>query len=131
MVFNVLIGNTDDHARNHAFFVEGSSIQLTPAYDITPFPRAGGEAGHGMKVFGQSNLSRISLCLQAASGFGLDQDEARAILKAQIENIVAEFDPLCEEVAMDQTTRRLLRRRAVLNPDIFADGYEGLNPKGW
>ncbi|MEM9282409.1 MAG: HipA domain-containing protein, partial [Verrucomicrobiota bacterium] len=47
LVFNVLIGNTDDHARNHSFFVEGLNIRLTPAYDLTPFPRAGGEAGHG------------------------------------------------------------------------------------
>ncbi|MCG6357660.1 HipA domain-containing protein [Vibrio fluvialis] len=36
MVFNVLIGNTDDHARNHAFFVEGEKISLSPAYDICP-----------------------------------------------------------------------------------------------
>ena len=34
MVFNILIGNTDDHARNHAFFWNGRHYQLTPAYDI-------------------------------------------------------------------------------------------------
>ena len=59
LVFNVLVGNTDDHARNHSFFVGGKTIRLTPAYDITPFPRAGGEASHGMRITQQSNLSRI------------------------------------------------------------------------
>lgn len=31
MVFNVLIGNTDDQARNHVFYVIDEKISLTPA----------------------------------------------------------------------------------------------------
>lgn len=35
IVFNILVGNTDDHPRNHAAFVNAdSSLTLTPAYDI-------------------------------------------------------------------------------------------------
>ncbi|MBN9447928.1 MAG: HipA domain-containing protein, partial [Bosea sp.] len=34
IVFSILCGNTDDHARNHSAFWTGSSLQLTPAYDI-------------------------------------------------------------------------------------------------
>jgi len=41
LVFNVLCGNTDDHARNHAAFWDGSELTLTPAYDICPQNRAG------------------------------------------------------------------------------------------
>lgn len=131
MAFNVLMGNTDDHARNHAFFVEGPAIRLSPAYDLTPFPRAGGEAGHGMKIRGQSNLSRIALCLDSAGSFGLKRDEARHLVEVQIGIIRSQFDGLCEEAGMDEITRRLLRRRAVLNPDIFAGGCEDLNPSDW
>ena len=36
IVFNILVGNTDDHARNHAAFWNGESLSLTPAYDICP-----------------------------------------------------------------------------------------------
>ncbi len=32
LAFNVLCGNTDDHARNHAAFWDGYSLRLTPAY---------------------------------------------------------------------------------------------------
>jgi serine/threonine-protein kinase HipA len=130
LVFNVLIGNTDDHARNHSFFVEGNTIRLTPAYDITPFPRAGGEASHGMKITQRSNLSRIRLCLETAPEFGLSEDEARSIVEAQVRGIAENFDGLCEETGMAQTTRSQLRRRAVLNPDVFS-GCEELNPKEW
>lgn len=130
LVFNVLIGNTDDHARNHSFFVEGKTIRLTPAYDITPFPRAGGEASHGMKITQRSNLSRIRLCLDTAPEFGLSEEVARSIVEAQVRGIAEIFDGLCEEIGMTPTTRSQLRRRAVLNPDVFA-GCEELNPRGW
>ncbi|CAN0585884.1 unnamed protein product, partial [Laminaria digitata] len=44
LVFNILCGNTDDHARNHAAFWDGKSLHLTPAYDICPQSRTGNEA---------------------------------------------------------------------------------------
>jgi serine/threonine-protein kinase HipA len=37
----ILCGNTDDHARNHAAFWDGTTLMLTPAYDICPQGRAG------------------------------------------------------------------------------------------
>jgi hypothetical protein len=81
-----------------------------------------------MKIFGPSNLSRISLCIATASAFGIMREEAIAIAEAQIAGVAGQFDGLCESAGMDRTTRLLLRRRAVLNPDIFAGAYEWLNP---
>lgn len=130
MVFNVLMGNTDDHARNHSFFVEGGKIRLTPAYDVTPFPRAGGEASHGMKITRTSNLSRIRLCLDSAIEFGLSEEKARSIVKHQVNGIMDHFDELCEEAGMTTAMIERLRGRAVLNPDVFA-GCDECNPKGW
>ena len=42
IVFNILSGNTDDQARNHAAFWDGEALSLTPAYDICPQGRTGG-----------------------------------------------------------------------------------------
>ena len=39
IVFNILISNTDDHLRNHAFLYEGQNgWRLSPAYDLNPLP---------------------------------------------------------------------------------------------
>ena len=39
IVFTVLISNTDDHLRNHAFLYEGQKgWRLSPAYDLNPVP---------------------------------------------------------------------------------------------
>ena len=36
IIFNVLIHNTDDHLRNHGFFINEHGIRLSPAYDMNP-----------------------------------------------------------------------------------------------
>jgi serine/threonine-protein kinase HipA len=36
IVFSILIHNTDDHLRNHGFFIDDRGIRLSPAYDINP-----------------------------------------------------------------------------------------------
>ena len=52
LVFNILCGNTDDHARNHAVFWDGQMLTLTPAYDICPQIRSGNEASQAMLISG-------------------------------------------------------------------------------
>jgi serine/threonine-protein kinase HipA len=36
VVFSILVHNTDDHLRNHGFFIGEQGISLSPAYDINP-----------------------------------------------------------------------------------------------
>lgn len=38
VLFNILIGNRDDHLRNHGFLREGNGWRLSPAFDINPNP---------------------------------------------------------------------------------------------
>ena len=55
MLFNIAIGNTDDHSRNHAFLKDDEklSYRLSPAYDLVPLPhRIGSHAIH-LGPFGQ------------------------------------------------------------------------------
>jgi len=65
-VFNILIGNTDDHTRNHAAFWDGHLLTVTPAYDICPQARHGQIATQAMLIKGDDRSSRITTCLAAA-----------------------------------------------------------------
>lgn len=38
VLFNILIGNRDDHLRNHGFLRMGEGWQLSPAFDVNPNP---------------------------------------------------------------------------------------------
>jgi serine/threonine-protein kinase HipA len=116
LVFNVLTGNTDDHARNHAAFWDGSRLTLTPAYDICPQPRTGNEASQAMLISGEDRMSRISSCLAAAHYFLLSSEEALKIATKQTEAIAANWDVVCEEARITKTDRKLLGTRQFLNP---------------
>lgn len=120
MLFNVLCGNTDDHARNHAAFWDGRHLTLTPAYDVCPQARTGSEAGQAMLITGEERLSQIAVCLKAAPAFLLGEDDALSIAAHQIRTIRDRWAALCDEAALTEVDRNLMWRRQFLNPFAFA-----------
>jgi len=126
LVFNILCGNTDDHARNHAAFWDGQSLSLTPAYDICPQGRSGREAGQAMLIHGNQRLSRLALCLDAAPNFLLSRDEAMAFAASQIAAVREHWDAVCEEATLTAVDKQLLWRRQFLNPFAFEGAPERL-----
>lgn len=116
LVFNILCGNTDDHARNHAAFWDGKNLCLTPAYDICPQNRSGNEASQAMLINGNINLSQIQNCIDAAHHFLLSNDEATSIANHQKAVIEDNWEETCLEAELNETDKKLLWRRQFLNP---------------
>lgn len=119
MVFNILCGNTDDHARNHAAFWDGRRLTLTPAYDLCPQSRAGNEASQAMKIHGDNNLSRLKVCLAAAHSFMLSTKQAQEIIDHQLDQIEANWDAVCDQAELPKMARQALWGRQFLNPFAF------------
>ncbi len=119
LTLNILVGNIDDHARNHAAFWDGAQLSLTPAYDICPQARAGEEASQAMLIIGQQRSSQIATCLAAAGDFHLAQDQAIAIVSQQLETIGAHWLSLCDEADLGRVDRALFWGRQFLNPFAF------------
>jgi serine/threonine-protein kinase HipA len=115
LVFNILCGNTDDHARNHAAFWNGKELTLTPAYDICPQGRAGNEASQSMLISGNNNLSQLKTCLESAHNFLLPKEEARAIFEKLITAIEKNWETVCDEAKLSEVDRKLLWGRQFLN----------------
>jgi len=115
MVFNILCGNTDDHARNHAAFWDGENLSLTPAYDICPQGRTGNEASQAMLISGNNNLSQLQTCLDSAHNFLLSKEGANSILNSQIAVIEKNWDAICDEAELSIIDKNLLWRRQFLN----------------
>lgn len=116
LVFNILCGNTDDHARNHAAFWDGTNMSLTPAYDICPQGRSGQEASQAMLINGDDRSSKLSTCLGAARNFLLSEEKAKTIFEKQKDIINGKWDDICEEAELGQIDRKYLWRRQFLNP---------------
>ena len=115
LVFNILCGNTDDHARNHAAFWNGKELALTPAYDICPQGRTGNEASQAMLISGSNNLSQLKTCIGAAKHFLLSEDNAYAIFDHMIETIEQNWELACKEAELNEVDKKLLWRRQFLN----------------
>jgi serine/threonine-protein kinase HipA len=127
LVFNILCGNTDDHARNHAAFWDGKHLTLTPAYDICPQNRTGNEATQAMLITGKDRMSRLATCLAAAPHFLLDAKAAEDLIADQIERLQAAWPQVAEEANLTEIDRALLRGRIFLNPFIFEGAPERLS----
>ncbi len=123
IVFNVLVGNTDDHARNHSAFWDGRELSLTPAYDVCPQLRSGGEATQAMAIDRDgSRFSRLADCVAAASVYRLSEAEAREIVDGQIETIEGRWAEACDLARLTEVERAYFWKRQFLNPYAF-EGY--------
>lgn len=113
IVFSILCGNTDDHARNHAAFWDGRDLTLTPAYDICPYPRAGGEATQAM-ILGTGDdpyrLSNLGGCIDRAHFYGLSRENALEIIHHQRDIIAATWEQACDEAHLTYAQRAPIRR---------------------
>ena len=116
MVFNILCGNTDDHARNHAVFWDGNMLTLTPAYDICPQGRSGREASQAMLIHESNRMSQIVSCLDASASFLLSRKSAIAIVQNQIDVIAKYWVEVCDVAELGETDRKLFWGRQFLNP---------------
>jgi serine/threonine-protein kinase HipA len=124
LVFNILCGNTDDHARNHAAFWDGRQLVLTPAYDICPQHRAGQEATQAMKILGDNRFSRLTVCVDAAARFQLSAADACAVIDAQLRAVNTHWRNVCDEAGLGEAERNALWGRQFLNPFALQD-YHG------
>ena len=80
MVFNVLIDNQDDHAKNFSFVYDDSSktYRLSPAYDITPGRTYYGE--HTTSVNGKGKDITDEDMLKVAFNNKIALNDAKAII---------------------------------------------------
>ena len=76
IVFNMVVSNTDDHLRNHAFLLTPRGWALSPMFDVNPEP-AGSELS--LNVDETDNRIQIELAISVAERFGITKKEAENI----------------------------------------------------
>ncbi len=129
IVFNILVGNIDDHARNQSAFWDGraETLTLTPAYDVCPQPRSGLTAGQLMAFAPGVRASQLELAVRAAATYLLSEAEAREIVDRQIETIAGEWDAVADAAELGPQDRSFFKGRQFLNPYAF-EGYSSPSP---
>ncbi len=119
IVFNIAVSNTDDHARNHAAFWDGTMLSLTPAYDLSPQMRSGDSAQQAMEIARDGRrMSRMALCVEASEVFLLSREEARTIISEQVHVIESQWLDAADAARLTRADRELLWRTLILNPAV-------------
>ncbi len=119
LIVNILVGNNDDHARNHAAFWDGKMLKLTPAYDICPQPRTGGISSQAMFIHKSINASQLKECIAAAPQFKLSRREAILIIEEIANILLANWKSLCEESELSKVDQNLFRTNQFFNRFAF------------
>jgi len=78
VLFNILIHNTDDHLRNHGFFIDEQGIRLSPAYDMNP---SIDRADLSLAINEVETDCDVSIAMEACKDYGLTPEQAGGVLK--------------------------------------------------
>lgn len=115
IAFGVLVHNTDDHMRNHAFIRTDAGWKLSPAFDVNPEVRSW--MPFVTTVDGRDGEGRLDALVEASDYFRLAERDALSIL-SEVVDAVASYQSIVDTVPMSRVTRGQLS-------DVFAAGVEG------
>ena len=77
VAFNIAIGNTDDHFRNHGFLLTPKGWTLSPAYDMNPTSNE----YQSLLINSSTNKSDLNLLLGSSEEYMIGKDEASKIIQ--------------------------------------------------
>ncbi|MDF7662285.1 type II toxin-antitoxin system HipA family toxin [Erwiniaceae bacterium L1_54_6] len=96
MVFNVIMNNQDDHAKNFAFILnQNAEWQVSPAYDLTLQMGPGGQHQTAVAGYGR-NINRKAL-LKAAASADISAKNLNLIIQ-QVTDVAACFVTVAKEL---------------------------------
>lgn len=112
VAFNICIGNTDDHFRNHAFLLGKEGWELSPAYDMNPT----NSMFQALLIDAKTNNSSLNRLYNAHEHYMLDDTTARGIIKDVIMNM-KHWENMAEDIGIP-------RREITYFTNRFEQGME-------
>ncbi|MGP1611207.1 MAG: type II toxin-antitoxin system HipA family toxin [Candidatus Cryptobacteroides sp.] len=83
VAFNICIGNSDDHFRNHGFLLTAKGWILSPAYDMNPTLNE----YQSLLISSTSNKADLSILFDACEEYMLNRNTAEKIVSEVIEAV--------------------------------------------
>lgn len=76
VAFYIIVGNSDDHFRNHGFLLTRKGWELSPAYDINPTL----SDNQNLLINRSTNVSDLNILLESAGDYMLSSEKAEKII---------------------------------------------------
>jgi serine/threonine-protein kinase HipA len=104
VVFSILIHNTDDHLRNHGFFIERQGIRLSPAFDINPSIE---RRQLSLAINEVETACDVAIALDACRDYGLTREEADRVVK-QVRVAVGQWRSQADSLGIPRSEQALM-----------------------
>jgi serine/threonine-protein kinase HipA len=104
VLFNILIHNTDDHLRNHGFFIDENGIRLSPAYDLNPSIE---RRELTLAIDEVETACDVSIAMGARKDYGLSAQEADLALR-QVQAAVSKWRTEAKRLGISEAERETM-----------------------
>lgn len=106
VVFNILIGNHDDHFRNHGFLLLSDGWELSPAYDLNPT----NERTQVLSITPYSNNSLIKELYDSSEYYLITKAEAKEIIE-EVTVAVEQWQQIAKNIQMPLQEQKRFSQR--------------------
>ena len=106
VVFSIVIGNHDDHFRNHGFLLTEKGWVLSPAYDINPSDFT----TQSLLISRNSNESSLEALLAAANDYMLSTDVAKRIIN-EVRTTMAQWHNVAHQCGISSNEQNRFAHR--------------------
>ena len=97
VAFNICLGNTDDHFRNHAFLLAKGGWELSPAYDMNP----SNSRYQALLIDNDTNDSDLNRLFEVHESYMLDDAAARRIIGDVTRNMKC-WEAMAQDVGLSR-----------------------------
>ena len=105
VAFNIAIGNTDDHFRNHGFLLTPKGWTLSPAYDLNPTTNE----YQSLLINSSTNKSDLNLLLGSSEEYMIGKDEAAKII-GEVTNAIKGWRRMAASLGIAKREMELLEQ---------------------
>lgn len=105
VAFNIAIGNTDDHFRNHGFLLTPKGWTLSPAYDLNPTTNE----YQSLLINSSTNKSDLNLLLGSSEEYMIGKDEATKII-GEVTNAIKGWRRMAASLGIAKREMELLEQ---------------------
>ena len=110
VAFNICIGNSDDHFRNHGFLLTPKGWTLSPAYDMNPTL----DEHQSLLINESSNKADIRVLLDSCESYMINKEEAEIIIQ-DVQAAVSKWENLAIQLQIPIRERNIFKDRFKLN----------------
>lgn len=110
VAFNICIGNSDDHFRNHGFLLTPKGWTLSPAYDMNPTLNE----YQSLLINESSNKADIRVLLDSCESYMINKEEAEIIIH-DVQAAVSKWENLAIQLQIPIRERNIFKDRFKLN----------------